>query len=490
MADTFIESSLTEQDETFEVPLRPQTLTQFSGQDAIRERLDVLVGAAKQRKESLGHCLFTGPPGLGKTTLANILANIMGSHLVVTSGPIIEKAGDLAGVLTNLQDGDILFIDEIHRMNRTIEEYLYPAMEDFTLDLLIDSGPNARSVQVKLNRFTLVGATTRMGLLSSPLRSRFAFSCRLEYYDPKVLTKILLRASLILNIELDESSAYAIAKRSRGTPRIANNLLRWVRDYSQMRTGNVINEKVVHEALGMLSIDEKGLDEMDNKILKIIIDHYRGGPVGLHTLAVAVSEEPSTIEEVYEPFLILLGLIERTPRGRKATELAYKHLGRKNTRLYAKRHPDRIKDYYKNNKEVIKKKRDENRDEIIFKQRKWRKNLKLEVFTHYSKGKPKCNHCGYDDIRALCLDHINNDGAEQRRKIRPKSKHRGGNAIDVYINAKRNKFPKDLQVLCSNCNRIKEHKRINGKSNDSFNKSDCRRNISETTRKVRYISLR
>lgn len=324
----FIESSLSQQDVTFEVPLRPQSLTDFVGQDSIRERLEVMMGAAKKRNEQLGHCLFSGPPGLGKTTLANILAKSMGTNLVVTSGPVIEKPGDLAGVLTNLKKGDILFIDEIHRMNRAVEEYLYQAMEDFALDLLIDSGPNARSVQVKLNAFTLAGATTRLGLLTSPLRSRFAFTCRLDYYPHDILQQIILRTSRILNLTLDEKSAEAIAKRSRGTPRIANNLLRWVRDYSQMRTGNKITPEVVHEALQMLSIDEKGLDEMDKKILNIIIDHYAGGPVGVNTIAVAVGEEASTIEEVYEPYLIMQGFIKRTPRGREVTSLAYEHLGK------------------------------------------------------------------------------------------------------------------------------------------------------------------
>lgn len=247
---------------------------------------------------------------------------------MVTSGPVIEKAGDLAGLLTNLQQGDILFIDEIHRMSRTIEEYLYSAMEDYTLDLIIDSGPSARSVQVKLNKFTLVGATTRMGLLSAPLRSRFALSCRLDYYPPEVLASMIMRTARILNLTLDEGGAHEIARRSRGTPRIANNLVRWVRDYAQMRTDNRIDEKGVSEALEMLAIDPRGLDELDKKILETIIDHYQGGPVGVATLAVAIGEEKSTIEEVYEPYLILQGFIKRTLRGREATALAYQHLGR------------------------------------------------------------------------------------------------------------------------------------------------------------------
>lgn len=328
MSKSFIESSLVEQDETFEVPLRPQSLTDFVGQDLIRERLDVMIGAAKQRGEVLGHCLFSGPPGLGKTTLANILSKTMGTELIVTSGPAIEKPGDLAGILTNLKTGDVLFIDEIHRLNRVVEEYLYAAMEDYVLDLIIDSGPSARSIQVKLNKFTLAGATTRTGLLSAPLRSRFAFTCRLDYYDSTVLTKILLRTGNILNVTIDRDAALQIAFRARGTPRIANNLLRWVRDYAQMRANNHIDTKVVTHAIEMLDIDSKGLDAMDRKILEVMIDHYQGGPVGISTLAVAVGEETNTLEEVHEPYLILLGLIKRTPRGREATALAYQHLNR------------------------------------------------------------------------------------------------------------------------------------------------------------------
>lgn len=328
MNKMFIESSLTKCDESFEVPLRPQSLTDFSGQDHIRDRLEVLIGAAKLRQEPLGHCLFSGPPGLGKTTLANILAKAMGTNIVITSGAVIEKPGDLAGVLTNLKHGDILFIDELHRLNRMAEEYLYPAMEDFVLDIMIDSGPSARSVQVKLNRFTLAGATTRAGLLSGPLRSRFGFNCRLDYYEPHIIAKILLRTGRILNVDLDMEAAMEVAKRSRGTPRIAINLLRWVRDFSQMRAGNRIDKHIVNSALNMLSIDEKGLDEMDKKILEVLIDHYNGGPVGLNTIAVAVGEEGNTLEEVYEPYLIMQGFLKRTPRGREATPLAYQHLGR------------------------------------------------------------------------------------------------------------------------------------------------------------------
>lgn len=315
-------------DEAFEVPIRPQSLHEFTGQDHIRERLEVLIGAAKMRNEPLTHCLFCGPPGLGKTTLANILAKAMGTNIVVTSGAVIEKPGDLAGVLTHLQPGDILFIDEIHRLSRGIEEYLYPAMEDFVLDLMLDSGPSARSVQVKLNKFTLVGATTRVGLLSGPLRSRFGFSCRLDFYEPELVARILRRSGRILNLTMDDMAAMEIAKRSRGTPRIANNLLRWVRDFAQMRTGSIIDTSVADQALKMLAIDSLGLDEMDMKIMETIIDVYKGGPVGINAIAVAVGEEGETIEEVYEPYLIMLGFLKRTPRGRELTPQAYAHMGR------------------------------------------------------------------------------------------------------------------------------------------------------------------
>jgi Holliday junction DNA helicase RuvB len=328
MTTHFIESSLVEGDVAFEVPLRPQSLAEFVGQDALRDRLDVFIGAAKKRQEPLGHCLFGGPPGLGKTTLAHILAKAMGTQLVVTSGPVIEKPGDLAGVLTNLKTGDVLFIDEVHRLSRNVEEYLYPAMEDFSLDLIIDSGPNARSVKVKLNPFTLVGATTRMGLLTGPLRSRFGVTFRLDYYSPELLATVVQRTGRILNLAIDAPAALEIGRRARGTPRIANNLLRWVRDFSQMRAGGRLDTDVVRDALEMLAIDSCGLDEMDKKILEVIMDHYRGGPVGLNTLAVAVGEEPQTIEEVYEPYLILQGFIKRTPRGREVTQRAYQHLGK------------------------------------------------------------------------------------------------------------------------------------------------------------------
>jgi len=329
MPQSFIESSFCERDATFDVSIRPQTLTEFVGQEQVRERLDVLVGAAKQRGDVLGHCLFSGPPGLGKTTLATILAKSMGTDLISTSGPAIEKPGDLAGVLTNLKKGDVLFIDELHRLSRTVEEYLYSAMEDFMLDLMIDSGPSARTVRVKLNQFTLAGATTRMGMISAPMRSRFAFTCRLDYYQASVLEQILQRTSRILNVEADPEGLIEIASRARGTPRIANNLLRWVRDYAQMRASKKIDKKAAQSALELLAIDHIGLEEMDKRILSTIIDHYAGGPVGLNTIAVAVGEEPETIEEVYEPYLIMLGLLKRTPRGREVTLQAYDHLGKK-----------------------------------------------------------------------------------------------------------------------------------------------------------------
>lgn len=329
----FIESTLVKDDPGFDLPLRPQSLQEFFGQEEIRERLSVMIGAAKQRKESLGHCLLSGPPGLGKTTLATIIAKSMEASLVITSGPMLEKPGDLAGILTNLKTGDVLFIDEIHRMNRATEEYLYPAMEDFMLDLMIDSGPHARSVQIKLNRFTLIGATTRSGLLSGPMRSRFGTNCRLDYYSPTVLQKILTRSAQILQLQIDQEGILEIAKRARGTPRVANHLLRWVRDYAQMKAaGNTISKEIVLKALEMIAIDEKGLEEMDKKILCMLIDCYDGGPVGLNTLSLAIGEEPHTIEEVYEPFLIMHGFIKRTPRGRVATPLAYKHLGKKHSK--------------------------------------------------------------------------------------------------------------------------------------------------------------
>ncbi|MCB1119782.1 MAG: Holliday junction branch migration DNA helicase RuvB [Chlamydiia bacterium] len=326
MSETFVESSFNQLDPSFEVPLRPQTLQEFRGQAGVCERLDVMIRAAKERGEAVGHCLFSGPPGLGKTTLANIVANTMGTELTVTSGPVLGKPGDLAGVLTNLKKGDVLFIDEIHRMPRAVEEYLYTAMEDWQLDLVIDSGPNARTVQVKLNTFTLVGATTRVGLLSAPLRTRFGNVLRLDFYDLGTLVTILQRTGRLLNLELPKESAEEIARRARGTPRIANHLLRWVRDFAQIHAGNRVELTVVRRALALLNIDSRGLDEVDQKILSIIIDYYGGGPVGLQTLAAAIGEESDTIEDVHEPYLIQEGLLTRGPRGREVTPLAYEHL--------------------------------------------------------------------------------------------------------------------------------------------------------------------
>lgn len=329
MSSGFVESSWSQPDQPFEVPLRPQTLDEFLGQEAVRKRLDIIITAARARNEALGHCLFSGPPGLGKTTLAHIIAKSMNSNLVVTSGPAIEKAGDLAGLLTNLKTGDVLFIDEIHRLAKTAEEYLYPAMEDFALDLMIDSGPNARSVEVKLNPFTLIGATTRSGLLSHPMRSRFNIHLRLDYYETPILQQIILRSAKLLSIPIDSIAAEFIAKRSRGTPRIANNLLRWVRDFAQANKHPHVNAAIAKDALEMLAIDDAGLEEMDKKILTVIMDHHDGGPVGLNSLAAAVGEEAHTLEEVYEPYLILQGFLKRTPRGREATTLAYHHMGKK-----------------------------------------------------------------------------------------------------------------------------------------------------------------
>lgn len=327
MEKSFIESSWTKPDVRFETPLRPQALGEFLGQEAVKRRLEIVLSAATSRKEPLGHLLLSGPPGLGKTTLAQILAKTMGAQMTLTSGPAIEKPGDLAGLLTHLKKGDFLFIDEIHRLSKTAEEYLYSAMEDFSLDLLIDTGANARSVQVQIQPFTLVGATTRAGLLSSPLRSRFALSTRLDYYDVKTLAQILVRSASLLQFSLPLEAAEEIGKRARGTPRIANNLLRWVRDVATASKQTSVDKKKTIEALEMLAIDELGLDEMDKKMLSVMIEHHNGGPVGINNLATAVGEEAHTLEEVHEPFLILQGFVKRTPRGREVTPLAYKHLG-------------------------------------------------------------------------------------------------------------------------------------------------------------------
>ncbi len=322
------EEELNSAEKEIERALRPLSFDDFAGQDKVVSNLKIFVEAAKRRTEPLDHVLLHGPPGLGKTTLSNIIANELGAGIKITSGPVLDKPSELAGLLTNLEDHDVLFIDEIHRLNPVVEEYLYSAMEDYKIDIMLDSGPNARSVQIALNPFTLIGATTRSGLLTAPLRARFGINSRLEYYDAKLLTGIVGRSADILNTPIDQEAAYEIARRSRGTPRIANNLLRRTRDFAQIKGDGSVTLSIAKMALNALDVDDHGLDEMDNRILATIIEKFKGGPVGLSTIATACGEEAETIEEVYEPFLIMEGYIKRTARGRQATELAYQHLGK------------------------------------------------------------------------------------------------------------------------------------------------------------------
>jgi Holliday junction DNA helicase RuvB len=327
VSNTLTQESGGNEEKLVEKALRPKLLDEFSGQRKIVDNLQVFIQAAKQRGDALDHVLLHGPPGLGKTTLSHIITNEIGASLKMTSGPVLEKPGDLAGLLTNLEPGDVLFIDEIHRLNTVVEEYLYSAMEDYRIDIMIDSGPNARSIQITLNPFTLIGATTRMGLLTSPLRARFGINCHLDYYDVPTLERIINRSAAILDIPIAPEGAHEIARRSRGTPRIANALLRRIRDFAQIKGNGSVDQEIARYGLAALDVDESGLDDMDIRILTTIIQKFRGGPVGLTTIATAVGEEAGTIEEVHEPFLIMEGFIQRTPRGRITTEKAYRHIG-------------------------------------------------------------------------------------------------------------------------------------------------------------------
>ncbi len=329
MTEEILSPSVLDEELKIEVTLRPRSLDEYIGQDNVKENLKVFIEAALKRGEALDHVLFYGPPGLGKTTLANIISNELSVNLKSTSGPVIERPGDLAAILTNLEEGDVLFIDELHRLSSCVEEVLYPAMEDYKLDLIIGQGPSARSVKIDIPRFTLIGATTRAGLLTSPLRDRFGVISHLDFYPPSDLQTIVSRSARLLNIEIEPKGALEIAERSRGTPRIANRILRRVRDYAEVRADGIITKETAENALKMLEIDKKGFDKMDRKILSVIIDKYDGGPVGVDAMAAAVNEEKDTLEEVYEPYLIKEGFIKRTSRGRVATQIAYEHLGRK-----------------------------------------------------------------------------------------------------------------------------------------------------------------